>query len=238
MGDSAEKPGTLYNLEVKYKGTSDKVSFMDTGILIPQFLADHVFGHKKNFFLDENIIKRSNGGFLLQYGRDFNLIVQKNRKKQTYSLQLKSVITPLDEVKRILLRLWRGKTPYIILTLKSLQYESLVKIYELFDKIPTIDDFPLEDVELNAQWAREANYTMPFVFLSISGCMGFLMTIAEGNRFLWIFNAFYTIFHMIGLVLFDLKKPKSDSFFKKMKIFYVLSAFVFLGINLSFSTLI
>jgi len=246
MVNSLEKNNVLYKLEMNYKDTSDKISFMEHGIKIPNFLAKYVFGCKKNFFQKENIIEHSNDFYFLKYGRKFDLMVKKNLRKQTYSLYLKSTIEPLGTIKRTILRIWRGKQQYIILSLKDLQYESLVKIYELLDNIPNIDKISLEDVELNAKLANEANYFKPFVYSILGGIFcfmnGFILIDLLSNNFntvkifLWIFNPLYAIINTIGMVVYDFKKTKSKKLLKKVKRYHFLSILVFLLVNLSIFT--
>jgi hypothetical protein len=244
--NSLENDNVLYKLELKYKGKNGKISFMEDGIRIPIFLAKYILGSKINFFQKKNIIERSNDFYFLKYecGFEFELMAEKNLRKQTYSLYLKSTIEPtLRPILRTLLKIWRGKKQYIIFSLKNLQYESLVKIYDLLDTIQTIDKIRLEDVELNAQLANEAMYSAPFVLYCLSGLFCSFVSLIlmdllsnEFNTvkiFLWIFNPSYTVFNMVGIVVYGSKKSKSKTFLKKVKRFHILSGLVFLLVNLS-----
>jgi hypothetical protein len=243
VAKSLEGNDVLLSLELNYKGTSDKISFTENGIRIPIFLANHVFGRKKNFFQNEKIIECSDNFYFLPYGRKFEVMVRKNSRTQTYSLYLKSTIEPLDELQRTLLRIWRGKQKYIILSLKNLQYESLVKIYALLDSIPTIDKISLEDVEFNAKLANEANYMKPFVFSAFIGILcfmnGFVLIDLLSNDFnavkifLWIFNPIYFVISTVGLVVYNAIKSKTEKVLRQVKIYHILSGFIFLTVNLS-----
>jgi len=234
----------LYKLELNYKGTSGKISFMENGIRIPIILAKYIFGRKINYFQKKNIIERSNNFYFLKYVCEFEIMVEKNLRKQTYSLYLISIIEPtLGTMLRIILKIIRGKKQYIVLSLKDLQYESLAKIYDLLDNIQTIDKIRLEDVELNAQLANEARYSAPFVLFGLSGlfCSFFSLTLMDllSNEFntvkifLWIFNPSYTVFNLIGIVVYGSQKSKSKTLLKKVKRFHILSGLVFLLVNLS-----
>ena len=226
----------LYNLGLNYKGTSDKISFMKDGIRVPIFLANHVFGRKKNFFQNENIIECSSKSYFLPYGHKFDVMVEKNRKRNTYSLYLKANITPLDDFQRVLLNFWRGKEKYFVLSLEDLEYESLVKIYALLDNIPTIDKISLEDVELIAREKNEARYIIPFFILYISALFFFFVSfpIEDDYSFLLIFNPSYLVLSLLGLVIYNAIKPKTEKVLHRVKIYHIFSWIIFLGVNVPF----